>query len=350
MIPEPENPLALVGNSVATPLYFDRQIIQAADLNLGEQASSAELARLRAMLHGWGVVAGLVPRLQAGAVTISPGYGVTPSGAELYLPEALDLGDITEALVSSCGVDTDRCALPPAAGEDGEGPRLGPVTGWLTATTDTADAVLRPGTIDGCEHPANNQHPTRSCHQVRIELRCSLPAPHRPQDAGCAELSAPFCADPPVPVELPAPLDAAEDFLVLGRLVHADGQSELDLSDRRALLPHSVVQDWLRSCLCPLLEAKPEPEWVDWGELLLRIRREGLDRPNNPRRPEQVLRMYQGRLGSRPIVELLAQGGIAGPSAFLGARVAVITRLTGMPSPQIKSVVLELRAISELFE
>ncbi|GAA1865405.1 hypothetical protein GCM10009715_10710 [Paeniglutamicibacter psychrophenolicus] len=346
-----EEPLAIARNGVSTPLYFQRQVIEAADLNLGGASRDAELSRLRAMLHGWGVVAGLVPRRVGADVVISPGYGITPGGAELYLPEPLVVPGAFGTLLKHCGPGTQGCELPTEA--PGDEARDLKITGWITVRRLDAEAAPRSGTPDGCEHPANDQHPTRRCHRVAAFLRCSLPEGHVPRPPDCTELSTYLCADPPVPLELPAPLDAAEDFLVLGRMaIEVDTPDLLSLEGRRALLPVAVLQAWLQSCICPLLEEKPEePDRVDWRELLGRIRAAGLDAANNPERPDAVLAMYKSPIvigGRSTVVEQLILAGINGPLEFLKSTAPAIAAATDLNRTQIKAVFLELRGLGEL--
>lgn len=341
-------PLAVTGNTVSTPLYFDRQILRAEDLSLDRRSRDAELERLRAMLHGWGAVAGLVPRLEGDTVVISPGYGVLPGGAELYLPDPLAITGVLQALLGHCGTGVESCELP-TDGLDGAAPG-GPLTGWLIVRRHFGTAEPRPGVPDGCRHPANELHPTRQCHQVAVELHCTLPEAHLPRPPACAELSPYVCGDPAEPVEMPAPLKQEEDFLVLGRLVLENEVLALSLIGRKALLPNSVLQQWLQSCICPLLAQEPEP--VDWQELLKRIQSAGLDKPNNPDRPDAVLAMYEVPIvigGQRSMVLLLIRGGINGPAEFLKAKSDTIALASGMTPAQIKRVAIELRKLAELF-
>jgi len=336
-------PLAVAGNGVATPLYFDGQVLQAGDLSLEQTARDGELARMRTMLHGWGVVAGLIPLVAGDTLVIGPGYGVLPDGGELYLPEPLSLPlPSAEQLALHCGGGTRTCELP----EAGDGARAATDPVWLAVGPHDELAAPRPGMAGGCGHPANALRPTRRCHGVGLFLLCDLPAGHRPGQPGCAELAPFICADPAQPFPLPDPVDQEPQLLVLGRLVATEQTVSLELADRRRLLPNYLLQAWLQSCICPLTDTGQPPTRIDWQQLAVLIRRHGLDRLPRPQRPETVLGMYQPpRRGGDPAIVLLAGGGINGPADFLDADPPVIAALTAMTDEQVAAARAELDMI-----
>jgi hypothetical protein len=279
-------PLAVASSGVTTPLFFDRQVIQAEDLTLGEDARSAELARLRTYLMGSGVVAGLVPRLEQhqiedpryelGYLVISPGYGILPSGAELYLPDPLRIPAPLAALRSHCGGDVQGCELPGSPGHDRDrpegrdddednGPREAGTapSALLVARRRQHPARLRPGVPEGCRHPASDQRPTRMCTSVEIDLVCLGPDSTVPSVAPCDELAEVVCGHrTDVQVEMPEPVAEEDDYLVLGRVREVDGELELDQTGRSRLLPYRLIHDWLVACICPLQspDRKPAPD------------------------------------------------------------------------------------------
>ena len=341
------SPLAQAPNGVLTPLYFDRQVVRAEDLTLDRTSRDAELARMRRLLHGWGIVAGLIPVLHEGGLVVTPGYGVMPSGEELYLEEALVAEQVIDHVVACCGPEGRGCELPDEAERtDGEEiPPDQPVTAWLVARPDRKESSLRPGIPDGCEHPATTLMPTRACGGVRLELRCSLPDGHIPGSLTCAELSDVVCGGgktPPAPVTMPPAPGAQSDFLVVARLVVRDEALTVSIADRRRLLPVSVVQDWLASCVCAHLRNPPEREDTEeeededdvvrptgprWGTFGDRLRANGFEVeeehfPRRPRIPPIVVDVEA--------VRALELAGIDGPLAFIGADPQTMAEVTGL--------------------
>ncbi|MEV4351507.1 hypothetical protein AB0J83_44190 [Actinoplanes sp. NPDC049596] len=208
--------IARAHNGIATPLYFDRQVVRADDLTLDRSSHDAELARIRGFLHGWGVVSGLVPAVTTAGVprlTVSPGYGVTPPGEEVYLAEPVVVdGDIAALVRKHCGPGAPGCELTPAgAGREIED---ADVIAWLVARPVRTPSAPRAGVPAGCAHPASALSPTRACHGVSLELHCTAPLPQ-------------------------------DDCLVLARLVAGPAAVTVDLAARHPLWPVSVLQDWV---------------------------------------------------------------------------------------------------------
>jgi hypothetical protein len=253
-----EQALAEVPNSLVTPLYFDRQVIRAADLTLDRSSHDEELARMRRLLHGWGVVVGLVPVIEGegsrAGLSVSRGYAVTPTGEEVFLTAGVSVPDIAAEVVARCGSGARPCELVdpnrPAAAEGD------PLTAWLVARPVEQSAQLQ-GTIpEGCDHPANGMYPSRRCGGVRLDVLCSLPATHTEATPPSVQLAATVCgpgSPDAEPVLLPMPqLPGPEaSFVVLGRLLVRDGGATFTTEDRRTLLPLQTLQAWVSAKTCP---------------------------------------------------------------------------------------------------
>lgn len=251
-------PLATSLNGVVTPLYFDRQVVRADDLTLDRSSHDAELARMRRMLHGWGIVTGFAlvdADSERQAITVTPGYGITPNGNEVFLTEAVELSGLAEFLAVCCGpgmpgcevVDEDARRLAEEIGANGT------VEGWLVARPYQKDSELRPGVPEGCEHPANALLPSRRCEGVTFDIVCGLKFPHIQDALTCEYLTKWMCRPPAEgrePLPLPVPVDACEDYLVIGRITISDGVFSQTYENRRPLFPVSLLQDWMMACLC----------------------------------------------------------------------------------------------------
>jgi hypothetical protein len=241
--------LAEAQNGLVSPLYFPRQLVLAEDLTLDRTSRDAELERARRLLHGWGVVAGLIPVVEGDDLTVSRGYAVTPTGAEVYLAGDLTHQGIEAAVRACCGADAGRCSPDRSADEEAV-----PLITWLVARPTDHDSALRPEIPEGCRHPANTLRPTRRCAGVRLELVCDLPASHT-ATTDPATLHAIACGTLaleedatllPMP-ELPGP---EAEFVVLGQLAVVDEEVDFRVFGRRALLPTQVLQEWIvrRTC------------------------------------------------------------------------------------------------------
>jgi hypothetical protein len=259
-VPGEKSGLATAPNGVVAPLYFDRQVVRAEDLTLDRASHDAELARMRRILHGWGVVAGLIPALDDDTLTVSPGYGITPLGDEVYLTTPLSVDQIRGRVWGCCGpgqagcevVDEEDIRAIAAAAEVGE------VTSWLIARPLSVEGDLRPGVPEGCAHPANNLLPSRACDAVALELICELPASHHSEPAdiagmcqlvcneGAGRSTGDFALRP-----MPEPVAQSENFVVLGRLIATTVSVRFHPADRRPLLPVWLLQAWVMACTCP---------------------------------------------------------------------------------------------------
>jgi hypothetical protein len=382
-------PIATAKNGIVAPVYFDRQIVRAADLNLGRANRDAELARMRRYLHGWGVVAGLIPLVREGALLVYPGYGVTLTGDEVLLTELVKIGEILGRIWGCCGpgklscevVDEEEIHALAAEAEKGE------VEGWLIARPIATASDPRPGIPEGCEHPANKLLPTRACGGVSLELLCEVPKHHLHVPARCEDLIPYICrakGAPPEMLPMPDPPEPGDNFLVLGKLTATREDVTFSAELRRRLLPVSLLQDWLASCLCPIvtapLPAPPPPDdsgddtdgdtehdtdggdpggvvgggfldELDWRafEELLRLRERvplplppidtvtglpgvviGAPRPGvvDPPEPDAVF--------GTGLVDILVAGDVGGPAAFLAKDTAELVALTGMTEVEIE--------------
>jgi hypothetical protein len=268
-------------NGANRPLHQDRQVLRAGDLALEQATQDAMLARARRHLHGWGVVDGFVPAIgQAGQLSIGPGYGVTPLGDELFLPESVTLPDAAEIAAQACGPGKLGCEIIDLAARDRATSDANATTieAWLIARPASRDAAPRTGVPEGCAHPASTLLPSRRCGGVEFAILCTLPPSHQPKPLDCAALSPFICgvatnATPPVLTHVPAPtatishpplpweptLAPDANFLVIARLALAGGTLSASPQGRRTLWPVALIQDWIAACLCPLLNRQPTP-------------------------------------------------------------------------------------------
>lgn len=253
MAPTGRKPLIKAENGLTSPLYFDRQVVQAEDLTLDRASHDRELARMRRYLHGWGVVAGLVPHIEADILTVTGGYGVTPLGREVFFAGALSVAGIAAQGTACCGPGGSGCALVDEAAIAAAAVTL-PVLSWLIARPTLAETDLRPGVDEGCAHPANHLRPSRSCGGVALDLICALPESHRV----AASLPGHLCGayDPLSPDmhsmrPMPPEVSEEDDFVVLGQVLVEDGVAVFRTADRRTLLPTAVLQEWLMTSTCP---------------------------------------------------------------------------------------------------
>ncbi|MGV8937553.1 MAG: hypothetical protein ACOH2J_10550 [Allorhizobium sp.] len=251
-------PLATSLNGVVTPLYFDRQIVRAEDLTLDRSSHDAELARMRRLLHGWGIVVGFAlvnGDEEKQSVTVTPGYGITPNGNEIYLTQAVELPHLLESLQSCCGTGMPGCDIIDEKARElaEEMASYGWVQGWLVARPYHSDRDLRPGVPEGCGHPANALLPTRRCEGMTFDIVCCLPYPHIQDSWPCDAISEWMCRTPEEgrdPLPLPVPVDDCDDYLVIGRISFYERTFQYSYENRRPLLPVSLLQDWVTSCMC----------------------------------------------------------------------------------------------------
>jgi hypothetical protein len=252
-------PLLFAQNGTNRPLHQDRQVLRASDLTLEQATQDQMLARARRYLHGWGVVSGFVPTVaESNVLQVGPGYGVTPLGDELFLPQQVALNDVITALASCCGPGPEGCdQIDPTmiAQRRADAVAL-TVTGWLVARPASRDASPRAGVPQDCAHPASVLLPSRRCGGVEFALICTLPPTHQPRQPVCEDLMPFVCGfgqmgSPPLPWEAPLPAEA--NFLVIARLTAALNGLTATVDARRTLWPVSLMQDWIQSCICPLL-------------------------------------------------------------------------------------------------
>jgi hypothetical protein len=257
---------AFAGNGADRPLHQDRQILRAGDLALEQATQDAMLARARRYLHGWGVVAGFIPQVSASNnLTIHPGYGVTPLGDELFLPEPVSLPQAAEVAVLCCGPGPTGCEVidPDALARAREDAAKITLTAWLIARPAGRDAALRPGVPEGCAHPAATLLPSRRCGGVEFAILCELPDSHQPNRPDCNDVMPFVCSlrgteTTPLPWEVLPGSEA--NFLVIARLTVTRGTLSADIDRRRTLWPVALIQDWIASCLCPIVVQREPTE------------------------------------------------------------------------------------------
>ena len=92
--------------------YFPRQLLTADEMRVEQEYFLEKQRRHNRFLHGWGVVCGLLVKANAVvgplAVSICPGYALSPCGNEIYVPDAVrfDLTATTQQLAQPA------CARP----------------------------------------------------------------------------------------------------------------------------------------------------------------------------------------------------------------------------------------------
>lgn len=259
-----KDPIATSQNDVVTPLYFDRQVVRAADLMLDRVSHDEELERMRRLLHGWGVVAGfafLKVETEKGNLTIGKGYGITPNGHEIFLTQTVELTDLVKRVDDCCGPDSLGCDVVDEAERlrIAENHSKGFTEGWLVARPHHTDGDYRTGVPDGCQHPANALLPARRCEGIRFDVVCTLDHPHVQTPKSCEDLTDWMCKVPAtgrLPLPMPGMVADEDDFLVLAKIKIEDGKQSITYEDRRLRLPVSVIQDWVSACMCA---AKPAP-------------------------------------------------------------------------------------------
>ncbi|MEO8018366.1 MAG: hypothetical protein ABI769_11160 [Pseudomonadota bacterium] len=105
-------------NEVASTLerirYFPRQLLTADDMRTEQEYFRAKMRRHNRMLHGWGVVCGLVvTRQDAQTVDVSAGFALGPYGDEIEVEHA-EAVDITHCTQPGSEVCVHRDGAPPA--------------------------------------------------------------------------------------------------------------------------------------------------------------------------------------------------------------------------------------------
>lgn len=249
--------LAQIKNGVKTPLYFDRQVIRAEDLTLDRTSHDRELARMRRMLHGWGVVAGFVLTAHDNSFTVPIGYGITQTGDEVYLTEALTITDVLQHVKQCCasvkaGCEETSLKKVKASESASETEEL---SAWIVARAVQSKESPRAGVAQGCSHSGNNLLPSRACEIVSIELLCKLPDENSDKKTQSFSYSnaltmLPMSAEP----------SAEDNYLVLGKVSIGPKGIYVTAEGRRTVLPVSVLQDWLQSCKCRGSIVSQEPE------------------------------------------------------------------------------------------
>lgn len=384
-------------NGVVTPVYSDRQVVRASDLTLDRASHAQELARMRRLMHGWGVVSGFEMIRDdevLDTITLGPGYAVAPNGAEIFMPEPVQLTDLEKRIKALCAPGSEECehltedAQMKARAEDVAAKAA--LGAWLIARPAFDESDPRAGVPQGCENPGNLQLPTRHCHMVRLELLCELPPELILKPPKCSEVEQYICLGPgrgePVPNPYPGNLGDARDCIVLGYLhygqITVDAITHLDVLGhgftpfylmRRTLLPTAVLQDYLHACVCTFLHARPAEEEAEEPDSDTPVGGGGFVIGRTARNWEEV---YGDRWHLREDIEIipgaepelpdtgdidpvpeyleelirrkegLETAGIGGPEDFLRADVLDIVTATGM-SPD---VVLETKKEIALIE
>ncbi len=377
--------LAEAYNGVKTPLYFDRQVVRASDLNLDRRSHDEELQRMRRLLHGWGIVGGLdvILNFREDFLRVGRGYGITPTGEEVFLPEYVEASNLAERIWECCGPPPNDCTKV-----DDEQDSTGQVLvtyAWLIARPTSTTDEPRPGIPEGCDHPANELLPTRRCQGVRLELICEgdVSAPHQPEALSSATLKSQVCHAQSNYLAMPQPYGDDVSYLVLCRLirfqVNDDLQVLVDPSPRQPLLPVSVLQQYLQACVCPSLHEHapeedddtppsdaspprpggiviPKPPTFDWNDLRKRLRIEDLIPRRDPFDPDDGVtdpprfREDLSVVEDEAMVAKLAAAGINGPVGFIEADAEVIAEATGLTLDKVNRTKKVLGDMRHLFD
>ncbi len=355
--PETKPILARAENGVVSPLYFDRQVIRAEDLTLDRSSHDEELARMRRLLHGWGIVAGLIPNIgPTDRLTISAGYGITRTGEEIHTTRAVGVRDITGRVWACCGPGELTCNIIDQEERDrlAREREVEEVVSWLIARPGHSTSEPRPGIASGCEHPANQLLPTRACGIVSFELLCTVPDGFRIRPPVCERLMPIVCRRPRWMLPLPPKPTPDQNLLVLGRIVSTTERSRFVPADRRVVLPLSIVQDWLQACVCQDLDDDEDNDrppsdgttsFVRWHEFTDLLRGNGFvagdGQSDDPGLPRLLLDP-----AARQKLERIEIGG---PDAFLKADKAKIAQALNLTLGDIKDMAAELESFRDFF-
>ena len=252
-------------NGVDRPLHHDRQVLRASDLTLEQGTQDAMLARARAYLHGWGVVAGFIPTVNGTSLSIGPGYGVTPLGDELFLPQAVELADIGDRAIACCGPTPLGCSIVDAAALAAARAAAAAVSisSWLVARPTGHDAAPRPAVPQDCAHPASVQLPSRRCGGLEFALLCELPSSHEMRQPNCDAVTPFVCGTDSggvLPLPWETPIDEGANFVVICELTVMAGSLTVSTASRRALWPVALMQEFIAGCVCPALHPEAPPD------------------------------------------------------------------------------------------
>jgi predicted flap endonuclease-1-like 5' DNA nuclease len=104
--------------------------------------------------------------------------------------------------------------------------------------------------------------PSRRCGGVEFAILCTLPTSHQPHPRDCDALMPFVCgatrgAIQPLPWE--NPLGPDSNFLVIAELSVTGHALTATVGARRTLWPVALMQEWIASCLCPLIDKPDKP-------------------------------------------------------------------------------------------
>jgi hypothetical protein len=318
-------------------------------------------------------VSGFVPTAEGDRIKLTAGYAVAPSGAEIFMPDTVELGDMFARIMETCGPNSPGCDLisdeAKAAGQAKM--KLASISAgaWLIARPASNESEPRAGVPQGCAHPGNVLLNTRRCHLVQLELICTLPDDKLIKPAQCDNVDGYVCVNPKFGELNPFPYPGApgneDDFVVLGYLSLTENGLNVSLPHRRAILPTSVLQDWMQSCVCPITHNIPEevlpdtlpdestpPDkgntWTHYYYLEALLTEEVVAEEINDLTPDIEFSKnvpFMARELAR--VKKFPGFGIDGPETFLNMDVETLVVMTGLPGDDILKMKEELVATSE---
>ncbi|MGK6353916.1 hypothetical protein ACMGDH_01665 [Sphingomonas sp. DT-207] len=210
-------------NGLDRPRYFDRQLLIADDLALEQGFADHRLALLARSTLGWGVAAGLrltispesQPSAAAGGsdLMVSPGFGLTPLGHQVYLTQQLVFEDVAAIIRATCR-ETIDCRDVDGSVREAAAVASASIFAWIVARPAEVEGGPRPAMPVGCGHSGNSMHPSRRCGGVRVEVVCAIPPPHCDPDPDLDALHEMVCGPwgPPLPPEY----SVEADLVVLG--------------------------------------------------------------------------------------------------------------------------------------
>lgn len=349
-------PLETVPSGISAPLYADGQVVHAADLRLDRTSHDEELRRMRRLLHGWGVVAGLVAEKDGTSLVVGRGYGVCPSGAEVLLPRDVVIADLPQKMADACRPAPGRdCGLEAEQPDGGDGV----LEAWLVIRPVETQTAPRASLRDGCAHPGNQLAPTRACVDDVLALTCCLPDGHEREHLDCATARDYLTGRRHLPVPDRIPED---DILVLAALTWNEGALEVTLEPRRPLLPVSVLQDIVWACAdkeAPGGGEAPEPHGEEGEDRppLIRIPQPGLNRldwVNTLRLARERAQLIPvpgkpdplGPVARDEAIKVLVAAGLS-TTKVLSTEAADIVELTGLSRDLVDAVKGQLTSVSQ---
>ena len=231
--------MTIFSSNLKHPYFFDRQQLNADDLNLVQHYHATRIQQLNQHVVGWGVACGAMvniiyinnnqqsiadrfgkrptkrPIIGSNTVTISEGFAITPNGETLYIPPIKQL-DLTREIYKACDVPEEDCddaivSLQDKALQDRKKRareeheekfgRKREITKdqifnevlYLIARPAKIPSKPQPNFPEKCGHPGNQFTHSRFCEAVNIELVCDISHIHKNPQKNCESLISLVC-------------------------------------------------------------------------------------------------------------------------------------------------------------